>query len=206
MVAVQSRDVAFLVLMAGTGITGERIFEGQIATPLRLAGADQAQIDAAIQNHRRGIEIIKQESDPELRKQKIRKLIENELAKLDETQKKAIDYPAFVESLVARSTSPWLRFFVLHDPATVLRKVKCPVLAINGELDTQVLAKENLSAIEQALRKAGNTRFTVKELPGLNHLFQTAKTGAGDEYAQIEETMSPLALETIASWISQLRP
>ncbi|MEN6576206.1 MAG: alpha/beta fold hydrolase [Phycisphaerales bacterium] len=206
MVAVQSRDVAFIVLMAGTGVTGERVLEGQIAAPLRIAGADQAQIDAAIQNHRCGIEIIKQESDPELRKQKIRKLIEDELAKLDETQKKAIDYPAFVEGQVARNTSPWLRFFVLHDPATVLRKVKCPVLAINGELDTQVLAKENLSAIEQALRKAGNTRFTVKELPGLNHLFQTAKTGAGDEYAQIEETMSPLASETIASWISQLRP
>ncbi len=99
-------------------------------------------------------------------------------------------------------TSNWFRFFFMHDPASVLRKVKCPVLAINGELDLQVPAKQNLPAIEQALREAGNTRVTIKELPGLNHLFQTAKTGAFDEYARIEETMSPLALETIAGWIA----
>jgi hypothetical protein len=65
----------------------------------------------------------------------------------------------------------------------------------------QVPAKQNLPAIEQALRDGGNTRATVKELPGLNHLFQTAETGAFDEYARIEETMSPLALETVAEWI-----
>ena len=98
-------------------------------------------------------------------------------------------------------TSPWFRYFVTHDPKTVLRQVKCPVLAVNGELDKQVLPQDNLPAIEQALREGGNTHFTVKELPGLNHLFQTAKTGNGDEYAKIEETMAPLALETIAKWV-----
>ena len=79
--------------------------------------------------------------------------------------------------------------------------VRCPVLAINGSLDMQVAAKQNLSAIEQALREGKNPDFTVKELPGLNHLFQTAKTGAADEYARIEETVSPLALETVATWV-----
>ncbi|HNS20619.1 MAG TPA: alpha/beta fold hydrolase [Sedimentisphaerales bacterium] len=205
MVAVQSHDVAFIVLIAGTGITGERILQGQIATVLKLADADQAQIDAAIQKQGQELEIIKREPDPELRKQKVRKAIEDDLARLDEARKNTIDYSALVEAHVTRFASPWLRFFILHDPATVLRKVKCPVLAINGQLDTQVLAKENLPAIEQALREGGNTRIVIKELPGLNHLFQTAKTGAGDEYAQIEETMSPLALETIAGWMAQLQ-
>ena len=80
--------------------------------------------------------------------------------------------------------SKWLRYFVTHDPKVVLRKVKCPVLAINGELDKQVPPRVNLPAAEQALREGGRTHFTVKELPGLNHLFQTAKTGKIDEYAK----------------------
>jgi len=82
-----------------------------------------------------------------------------------------------------------------------LRKVQCPVLALNGALDTQVLAQVNLPAIEQALREGGNPDFTVQELPGLNHLFQTARTGNLGEYAFIEETMSPAVLETMAAWI-----
>ncbi|HNY78612.1 MAG: alpha/beta fold hydrolase [Sedimentisphaerales bacterium] len=202
MVTVQSPDVAFIVLMAGTGVTGERVREGQIVAGLKIAGDDQARIEAALQSQRRIVEIVKQEADPELRKQKVRKAIEDDVAKLDEAKRQAISSSAYVDTQVATASSQGFRFFILYDPATALRKVKCPVLAINGELDTQVVAKENLPAIERALREAGNTRSTVKELPGLNHLFQTAKTGAADEYAQIEETMSPLALETIGGWLA----
>jgi len=75
------------------------------------------------------------------------------------------------------------------------------VLAINGSLDKQVLPEQNLPAIRKALQEAGNKHFEMEELPGLNHLFQTAKTGAPAEYAQIEETMSPVALEKISAWI-----
>jgi uncharacterized protein len=98
-------------------------------------------------------------------------------------------------------TSPWFRYFLTYDPAAALRKVKCPVLAINGEKDRQVSPTQNLPAIRHALTEGGNKNFEVVELPGLNHLFQTAKTGAVGEYAEIEETMSPLAMKTIAEWI-----
>lgn len=80
-------------------------------------------------------------------------------------------------------------------------KVKCPVLAINGEKDLQVPPKENLTAIEQALKAGGNKDYTVKELPGLNHLFQTSSTGSPMEYSKIEETISPAALTIIGDWI-----
>ena len=80
-------------------------------------------------------------------------------------------------------------------------KVKCPVLAIIGEKDLQVPPKENLRAIEEALVAGGNTDYTIRELPNLNHLFQTAETGAVSEYAKIEETISPTALEMIGDWI-----
>jgi fermentation-respiration switch protein FrsA (DUF1100 family) len=82
-----------------------------------------------------------------------------------------------------------------------LQKVTCPVLAINGEKDVQVPSGENLYAIEKALKAGGNKHYTVKELPNLNHLLQTAETGAISEYGRIEETMSPEALQVIGEWI-----
>jgi len=201
-VAAKSNDVAFIVLMAGTGVTGDVIVEGQITNPLKAGGADQALIDAAIRDQRRVVEIIKSETDPNLAKEKVRKVVTDAVSRLDEKQKQAIQYrDGYVDAQVQAATSKWFRFFITHDPKETLRKVKCPVLAINGDLDMQVPAKLNLSAIEQALREGKNPDFTIKELPGLNHLFQTAKTGAVDEYARIEETMSPSALETIAKWI-----
>ncbi len=102
---------------------------------------------------------------------------------------------------ISQFTSPWFRSFLAYDPATVLRKVTCPVLAINGSLDKQVLPDQNLPPIRKALEEAGNQHVEIDELPGLNHLFQTAKTGSPTEYAQIEETMSPVALEKISTWI-----
>ena len=101
-------------------------------------------------------------------------------------------------------TSPWFRQLLTYDPAVTLRKVTCPVLAINGEKDMQVPPGQNLPVIRKALAEAGNKNDEVDELPGLNHLFQTAKTGGLGEYAEIEETMSPVAMEKIASWILAL--
>jgi pimeloyl-ACP methyl ester carboxylesterase len=202
LVATQSSDVAFLVLMAGTGVPGDIIVEKQIAGLLQASGAGQAAIDAALRNQRRVYDVIKTETDPNLAKEKIRKIIQESAGALSEEQKKAVQSSdAAVDAQAQGAASPWFRFFITHDPKVVLRRVKCPVLAINGELDKQVLPQDNLPAIEQALREGGNTHFVVKELAGLNHLFQTAKTGNVDEYARIEETIAPVALETIAQWI-----
>ena len=102
---------------------------------------------------------------------------------------------------IKQITSPWFRYFLTYDPATALRKVTCAVLVLNGELDKQVLPQQNLPPIRKALQEGGNEHFEIDELPGLNHLFQTAKTGSLAEYAQIEETMSPIALDKMSSWI-----
>ena len=104
-----------------------------------------------------------------------------------------------VNAQVKRLNSPWYRWMLAYDPRPVLRHVRVPVLAINGGKDVQVAAKENLAAIAKAAPKAKTV-----ELPELNHLLQTAKTGALDEYATIEETVAPVALETIAEWISRV--
>src|SRR6185503_19781595 len=94
--------------------------------------------------------------------------------------------------------TPWFRHFLTYDHKPVLEKVRCSVLAINGEKDLQVDPKLNLPPIEAALKAAGNSDYTVKELPGLNHLLQASKTGAISEYQQNEETINPVALEIVA--------
>ncbi len=184
--AVDSNDVAFVVLMAGTGVPGDLVLEAQIAALLKVGGASQATIDAVLQEQRRVMDILKTEPDPNHAQEKLR----------------GLGYP---QVQVQAWTSKWFYFFVTHDPRETLRKVRCPVLALNGDLDVQVVAQVNLSAIEQALREGGNPDFTVEELPGLNHLFQTAQTGNIGEYAFIEETIAPVALETMAAWIEARR-
>jgi fermentation-respiration switch protein FrsA (DUF1100 family) len=87
------------------------------------------------------------------------------------------------------------------DPVNYISKVHCPLLALNGSLDVQVPAKENLAAIEKALIFGGNSNYSIEEIPGGNHLFQDAKTGNVDEYGKIEETMSPVVLDKIANWV-----
>lgn len=96
-----------------------------------------------------------------------------------------------------------MKYFIRYNPSVALEKVKCPVLALNGGNDLQVPAKENLEAIKNSLIKGGNKKITVKELPGLNHLFQESKTGLPSEYATIEQTFSPTALSEILKWIDQ---
>jgi hypothetical protein len=101
---------------------------------------------------------------------------------------------------ISLSTS-WMPYFLRYDPAPALEKVQCPVLEINGDKDLQVPAKENLSAIEEALKKGGNLKVTTKTYPRLNHLFQECNTGSPAEYGQIEQTISPDVLKDLSDWI-----
>lgn len=104
--------------------------------------------------------------------------------------------------MIAQLIAPWMRYFLTYDPRPALRSVRVPVLAMNGTLDLQVPYQANLAAIEEALKRARNRDYLVSPMPGLNHLFQTATTGSPVEYATITETMSPVALSLIATWIN----
>jgi hypothetical protein len=100
-------------------------------------------------------------------------------------------------------TSAWMRFFILYDPGPTLAQVTCPILAVFCELDIQVNVSQNMPVMEYILSRSGHPDYLVHEFLELNHLFQTAQTGAIEEYAQIEETFSPAALDFISSWISE---
>lgn len=202
MIAAESPDIAFIVLMAAPGIVGEELLYRQSALIARAEGASNESIAKNEALMRRMFSIVKEEENTTLAEEKLRIILRSELENMSEEERINSGYSeAAIDAQVAGLTSPWMRFFLTYDPRPNLMKVKCPVLAINGEKDLQVPPEENLRAIEEALRAGGNQNYTIKELPGLNHLFQTAETGSPSEYAKIEETISPDALDIIGNWI-----
>jgi pimeloyl-ACP methyl ester carboxylesterase len=98
----------------------------------------------------------------------------------------------------------WMLQFLKYDPATALERVKCPVLAINGDKDLQVPAETNLEAIYKALKRGNNQQVTIKQFSGLNHLFQECITGSPTEYGVIEQTISPISLDVITDWLKMV--
>jgi pimeloyl-ACP methyl ester carboxylesterase len=189
MIAARNHDVAFIVLMAGIGVPGDQLMREQTYLILKAGGASEEEARKKQAKQAEVMDLIRQEKDEAVLKQKIRDKVTGSIPE------------AQVGAVIQLLGSPWMRYFVNYDPEPTLRKVTCPVLAINGDKDVQVSSKQNLPAIRQALTAAGNKNVEIDEMPGLNHLFQTAKTGAITEYAEIEETMSPAAMEKIAEWI-----
>ncbi|MGA2438986.1 MAG: alpha/beta fold hydrolase [Acidobacteriaceae bacterium] len=189
MVAARDHAVAFIVMMAGPGVPGDQITVNQTLLLSKAAGLSEEVAEKNAELERSLLALVVTEKD--------NAVLENDLR-----QKLAgTGPPAQINAQIKALTSPWYRYFLTYDPAIALRKVTCPVLAINGGKDLQVPPTLNLPAIRKALKEGGNKNFEVDELPGLNHLFQTANTGSPDEYAGIEETISPVALDKIASWI-----
>ncbi len=189
MIAARNKDAAFIVMMAGTGVPGDQVIVAQLEAIDIASGESPEKAAKGADKQREMVKLVETEKDEAVLEKELR-------------EKMAGDVPeAQIGMAIKQFTSPWFRYFLTYDPATALRKVTCPVLAINGSLDKQVIPSQNLPAIRKALEDAGNKHAEVDELPGLNHLFQTAKTGSPTEYAQIEETMSPVALEKMATWI-----
>jgi uncharacterized protein len=189
MIAARNKDVAFIVMMAGTGVPGDQVIVAQGEAIEIAMGKSKEEAAKNASKEREMLTLVETEKDEAK--------LESELK-----EKMAGDVPeAQIGMQIKQVTSPWFRYFLTYDPATALRKVPCPVLVLNGEKDKQVLPEQNLPAIRRALEDGGNKHFEIDEMPGLNHLFQTASTGAPAEYAEIEETMSPVALEKISTWI-----
>lgn len=200
--ASRSADVAFLVLLAGTGVPGEEIILRQLEVIARAEGATEETIRQQLSRQKRVFDALrtmkKEEAEAE-----IRKIITLRLEEIPPEQIRAMGgATVLTERQMKEVQSPWFRFFVTFDPRTALRQVKRPpVLALNGEKDLQVPPDQNLPEIEKALREAGNKDVTISRLPGLNHLFQPARTGSPAEYAASEVTIDPQVLDLIATWI-----
>lgn len=202
LIASRNKDVAFIVMMAGPGMNGEQILYRKAAL---IAKANRGE-DVAIAENRKVQEkmfaIVRENKDTIAATQHMRTLIDALWAGYTDEQRSAIKSKEALYAQGNALTSPWMRHFLIYEPLPALQKVTCPVLALNGSKDLQVPPKEDLEAIASALKAGGNTDYTIKELPNLNHLFQTCTTGSPSEYGIIEETMAPIALKTVGDWIA----
>lgn len=186
-------DVAFFVLLAGPGVPIPQLMEAQRRAIGHSQGASDADLDRAVPVQSAFFAAAASDGDGAAVAARLRASLS------DETLRAAGVPPAMRDQLARQASDPWFRFFARYDPAPALAAIRVPVLALNGSLDEQVVARENLAGIRAAL--AGNRDATVRELPGLNHLFQTARTGSPGEYADIAESFSPAALDLISGWI-----
>ncbi len=201
MVAARDPRVAFIVLLAGPGVRGDSLMLRQGDDMRRAAGFSDSAIALQHRLSAQVLEIIRTEPDTAIAVARARAATRAGLAALPERAALG-DLDRATDEQVRRLSTPWFRWFLAHDPRPVLRQVRCPVLALNGEKDTQVAWEPNLAAIETALREGGDRDVTTRMLPGLNHLFQTADSGSLAEYGRIEETLAPAALEILGEWLA----
>ena len=203
-VAADSKDVAFIVLLAGTGVNGHEILVVQMAAMMRAGGAAEAAIAPIQKVQGEALSAAEAGKSVEL-EAALTELVKLQYG-LGGQQPDEQQLSAAVKGAKAGLEQPWMKTFLTLDPRESLRKVKCPVLILNGGLDAQVVASQNIPEITKALLAGGNQDFTVRVFPNLNHLFQTCKTGGIAEYAAIEETFAPVVLDTMTSWIKSATP
>jgi uncharacterized protein len=203
-VASSNPGIAFIVSLSGPGVTGQQIIIRQSQEISRISGVSEEKIRKSTETNKKLYAVLRKENDNKKAEVKIlalyKEILEKEKSSKEDTEK-AVDQ---LKVTFGAPIYTWFRYFIVTDPAIFWKKVICPVLALNGEKDLQVSAKENLPAIEKALKSSGNESVKSVKLPGLNHLFQHCKTGLPAEYSSIEETFSPEALKIISDWILAL--
>ena len=198
-VAATRDDVSFVVLMASPGVLGTELLRKQNERIFNAAGIAGERKQNLLVLLDRLFTTLTSDMAEDKQRRVVEEIVRKQLeingvppAQQDETQ---------VQALVEQTITPWMRYFLVFDPRSAFERVRVPVLALNGELDVQVDAAQNLTAIAAALDKGGNQDVTVHRLPEHNHLFQRARTGLMNEYAVIEETISPMVLDLIRDWV-----
>ena len=194
MLAAESNDVAWIVLLAAPATTGEQTMLRQSQLIAKASGLSDDLVKQSLEFDRQAYALVRKESDRQVLESKINDLVQT-------SGLGAAMPPPALKAQIHMLSSPWFRYFLDFDPVPVLKKVKCLVLALNGEKDLQVSAGDNLPVLQKTLEESGNKDVTVKEFPGLNHLFQHCDTGSPTEYGAIEETMAPEVLQTIGDWV-----
>ncbi|MBP4139475.1 alpha/beta hydrolase family protein [Flavobacterium geliluteum] len=186
-VASLNKKVSFMVLMAGPGTPIDELLAKQIFLSSKLMGMKEENLQKELQSNQKTFAFIKNYAGNDYEKD-LKNFLTKEGEEINEDNMKQLK-------------NTWFRYFISFNPDKYVSQIKIPVLAINGSLDFQVPAKDNLAAIEKSLKKAKNKNFETYEFEGMNHLFQECKTGALAEYAEIEQTISPKVLDKMSTWI-----
>ncbi len=198
--------IAFVVCIAGTGVSGEEIIIEQTRL-IELANKtpeDVVKEDQIIM--KKMLKLLMSDEDKRWVIDTLKNIQLGEYEKLSEEQKSEIKdknewAESYAKSVTSQFDNPWMKYFLQYDPAPALEKTKCPVLLLFGELDLQVAPSQNLEPMKKALEKGGNRDFEIKTFPKANHLFQEAGTGSPNEYATLEKKFVDGFLEYISGWV-----
>lgn len=201
-VASRSKEVDFIVLLAAPGLRGDHVLLKQQSEMGRMTGASEKDLTYSEIINRKCFDLVLASTSAKDAEIPLKQYMDslNQIGKLPVNMKNEKGAELWRRQVL----SPWMYFFVKYDPVPVLKKVKCPVLALNGSNDLQVFP-ENLEIIRKGLEAGKHKHVTVKELPSLNHLFQTCESGSPTLYAMIPETFSLVALKEIGDWIKTLK-
>jgi hypothetical protein len=202
-VASKNKNIAFIVSLAGPGVSGYDILSKQTRDVLAASGSSEKEIEEAWATNSSLFKIIMAQPDQRKAAKEAMEWYSKDLDSKGLTPDERRDKMAAFAQGIGQVNNPWMRYFVSTDPAVFWREVKCPVLALNGDKDLQVNYEQNLPAIKAAINSGGNKKVKTVVLPGHNHLFQHCTTGAPAEYTTIEETFSPEALAIITKWIKK---
>lgn len=204
MVASQNKSVNFVVLMAAPGVKGTKIVLEQNRLSLGAMNMEAENLEKSLDIVSKILNELTEWNATQAEQTVLRDQLSQLWEQLPLLVKLKLKKEPFVREMFNQMTKPGYRSFLKVNPAEYLQKVKCPVLAINGEEDTQVNASANLKAIHKALQKAANNEVEIKSYPKLNHLFQECETGNIDEYGKIEQTISTEVLEDMVEWLKQI--
>lgn len=198
----QTKDISFIVTLAATGIPGSEVAVLQSKSLRPFPVPDEKIFE---ENVRIAIKIASTNEDISQKRKELTAHNNTYLAPI----LKSLGAPdenisAFIKNETETVLKPWSTYFYNYNPANEFEKLTIPVLSLNGSKDTQVNASINQNAIRNALIKGGNKNYKVIELENMNHLFQECKTGNINEYKEIEQTMSPVAMEEISNWILEI--
>ena len=186
------KEVPFIITLAGGGVSGSELLLMQRAALLRASGAKEDFIEKYNNYMRQAQDIVLQSGDAGTCERKLTELFNGTpLAGQAAVTTRQLYNVAKIELLK-------------YNPEWDFPEISCPVLALNGDKDCQVTV-ENLEFIKKGITENGNTQVKTVVFPGLNHMFQTAVTGAPVEYSDIEETIAPAVLEEIVNWLNQLK-
>ncbi len=199
--------LGFIISLAGTGVPGAEILLRQQTDPVKTMGGSPAAFDAFYALTKKTLWTIHDNplAADSVVLQKIKSGYDEWRAALPDSIATELHLKDVTSAMYAKQTSaelkPWLRYFISTDPSLFWEKVRCPVLALDGSMDIQVYADQNIPAIAAALQKGGNKKVTTKIFPGLNHLFQHCTKCTVQEYKDIEETFAPEVLEAMGEWM-----
>ena len=202
LVASGSDNIRFMVLLAAPAIDLGKLLLKQDELIARALGLSEREIQKMTSTNANAYRLVALSTDLKVLKNDLTKLAEKDILEIPpQLLPPKMKKQEFIAMQIDNLSSPWFQYVMKYNPGKTLEKVRCPVLALNGEKDLQVTPKENLSAIARALKNGGNSNITIKEFPDLNHFFQECETGSPLEYAKIEQTFSPKVLTEISGWI-----